>query len=184
MICFCTTQNDHNVVKIVIGPETQALTVLNGPISIDLDTIMNVIKSMPNKKNIIQISFCEDEEWIQDYINEHSEYVGPQKLSDGNERKLFPENNDTNKSSYKPPSASKKCPTCSGYGLIDSEGNVHQCESCMKIDAYQKGLRIGLERAAEENKKKKSNSSISSRKRSTSSRKKNSGDSKNGLQKD
>lgn len=177
MICFCTTQNDHNVVKIIIGPETQALTVLNGPISIDLDTIMNVIKSMPNKKNIIQISFCEDEEWIQDYINEHSEYVGPQKLSDGNERKLFPENNKSS-------SQSKKCPTCSGNGLIDSEGNVHQCESCMKIDAYQKGLKTGLERAAEENKKKKSNSSTSSRKRSTSSRKKNSGDSKNGLQKD
>lgn len=181
MICFFTTQNDHNVVKIVIGPETQALTVLNGPISIDLDTIMNVIKSMPNKKNIIQISFCEDEEWIQDYINEHSEYVGPQKLSDGNERKLFLENN---KSSYRSSSQSKKCPTCSGNGLIDSEGNVHQCESCMKIDAYQKGLKTGLERAAEENKKKKSNSSTSSRKRSTSSRKKNSGDSKNGLQKD
>lgn len=127
MIIFCTTVDDSNIVKIVIGPETQALNAINGLINIDLDQIMEVIKNIPASKNIIQISFCNDEDSVQKFLNQNSikNNIMPKDIINNQKPKKI------------------KCPTCYGDALIDSDGNIHPCESCIKIEAYKKGLEKG-----------------------------------------
>lgn len=39
----------------------------------------------------------------------------------------------------------KKCGDAN-RALIDSKGNIHECESCIKIDAYLKGKKEGYQR--------------------------------------
>lgn len=129
MIVFCTTVDDSNIVKIVIGPETQALNAINGLINIDLDQIMEVIRNVPASKNIIQISFCNDEDSVQKFLNQNSiksNMISKDIINNQKPKKV-------------------KCPTCYGDALIDSDGNIHPCESCIKIEAYKKGLEKGSE---------------------------------------
>lgn len=136
MIVFCTTVDDSNIVKIVIGPETQALNAINGLINIDLDQIMEVIRNVPASKNIIQISFCNDEDSVQKFLNQNSiksNMISKDIINNQKPKKV-------------------KCPTCYGDALIDSDGNIHPCESCIKIEAYKKGLEKGK---SESTKKKK-----------------------------
>lgn len=148
MIVFCMKNEDTNLLKIIIGPETRAMSSVSGLITVDLDEILEVLRSNPLNKNMLQVSFCESEEEVRKFLNENATI---KRVLDGDKNDILP--------SIPSKPRKVKCPTCSGDALIDSEGNIHPCEACLKIDAYKKGIEKGMEQAKPK------------RKRSTSKRK-------------
>lgn len=150
MIVFCTNVDDSNIIKIIIGPESQALNAVNGLINIDLDEILETIKNIPASKNIIQISFCNNEDDVTRFLSQNSSKINSISKSD-TQRKI----------------RKAKCPTCSGDALIDSEGNIHPCEACLKIDAFKRGLEKGQKQAESQKRKSQPKRKSSSSKRKT-----------------
>lgn len=136
MIVFCMKNEDTNLLKIIIGPETRAMSSVSGLVTMDLDEIIDILKSNPLNKNMLQVSFCENEDEVRKFLSENATI---KRVIEGDRNGEIP------------PIQSKprkvKCPTCSGDALIDSEGNIHPCESCLKIDAYKKGIEKGMQQA-------------------------------------
>lgn len=146
MLVFDKRNNDTNVIKIIFGEESFQQFYFDGCLNINLNDLLSKLDPENKMKNILSFSFCEREDELSGYIKsymgiDNSVSVGSQNLDIRTEDiNVASENNSNQKMNH-----NQKCPTCGSYALIDHEGNVKECEACMKINAYLKGKQAGAD---------------------------------------
>lgn len=160
MIIFNRKLTDKiNMIKIIIGRETCLQFQLDGCININIGKMLEKLDNKNECLNLLSLSFCEDEEEMKEYLDKMPAQMLFDKLiadsgnglkeieiplPNGKQREpfdfdsLFKRLSGQEDSPVEKPKPGK-CPTCGGDGLIDSAGKTHQCEACMKLEAYEKG---------------------------------------------
>jgi len=151
MLIIGENQEDANILHIIIGPETDFQFNISGQSIMDVTEYVSKFKD--GKKCIIVLNQCNsEEELVQELqikqarnraatiLQQYSENENPENLenSNGFKKESKKEKIVTDKSN----GHGLKCPKCHApNAAIVSNGEVHQCNVCMKID---EGIKNGV----------------------------------------
>lgn len=163
MIVLVAETKDEIHIKIIVGFQTHMECSIRGYESKDITDLFMMLKAYElagNKKKIILIAtMCDDESTVGDFLQsdmkdkffQHSQNMAQQVQKSMQGVGFEPSLNSIPDVQMRPETKKEqppaiKCPKCGGdHGMKGSDGSIHPCLKCLKIDL---GVEINKERKA------------------------------------
>jgi len=168
MIVLFKKNNDVGEIRIIVTEIDRAERLVNGVTWVSLNHAINEFNKDPKIKNInltaafagnvphdVLNAYCNM--WANNSENQLTVKDDKQKVFNNGENEKEEQESNQNKPFDEAlkdflSNADMKCKVCldEDKALVDKEGNLYPCKSCIEIDAYLKGKKEGYDKGFDE----------------------------------